>query len=631
MIASMPPLRRSSPLVHQGPLALVLILALAGMWGCEPSGSGGSQSLAVTVRPAQAPRALNESLIPAVRFQNITETAGIRFRHTNGAFGKRLLPETMGSGGAFVDYDQDGDQDLLLINSCYWPGHEPSNQPAPTMALYRNRGDGTFDDVTVASGLAMTMYGMGVTVGDYDNDGWDDLFVTGVGSNRLFANVAGEQGTRRFVDRTEAAGVAGPGGWPTAGGEEFLKSASAVNYSSSATFMDFDNDGRLDLFVCNYVNWSPAADLSQDFTLVGLGRSYGPPTAFEGAQCLLYRNLGGGKFADVSRQAGVHVLGPIGQAIGKSLGVIALDADDDGWTDLVVANDTVRNFLFHNTGRGSFEEVGELSGVAYAEGRTRGAMGIDWGEYRPGVSAVIIGNFSDEPNTLLRLDDPGRLLFSDVAVAEGLAGPSRMPLKFGALFLDYDLDGRQDLLTCNGNLEPEIQQVQSSQTYRQAAQLFWNCGPGRSDGHHGCFAPVSGANAGPDLFEPLVGRACAYADVDGDGDLDLLLTENGGPARLLRNEGGNRQHWLRVVLRGDGKKSNSSAIGAKLTLEAGGQTLRRELNGARGYLSQSELAVTFGLGKTSKVDRLTIRWPGADVGVQTLTDLAVDRVHVIRQ
>jgi hypothetical protein len=499
------------------------------------------------------------------------------------------------------------------------------------MALYRNRGDGAFDDVTAQAGLAVTMYGLGVTAGDYDNDGWADFFVTGVGGNRLFANVADEEGGRRFADRTETAGVGGPGGWPAAGREAFLQVDAPINFSSSAAFLDYDNDGRLDLFVCNYIAWSPAADLGQGFQLVGLGRSYGPPTAFEGAQCLLYRNLGEGRFADVSEQAGIHVFGPLGQPIGKSLGVVVFDPDDDGWPDIAVANDTVRNFLFHNTGKGTFEEIGELSGVAYAEGRPRGAMGIDWGEYRPGGSAMLIGNFADEPNTFLRLDDPRHLAFSDVATAEGVAGPSRLPLKFGAVFLDYDLDGWQDLLTCNGHLEPEIQQVQARQSYRQPAQLFWNCGAAGGNGRRGCFAVVSETHAGPDLFQPLVGRACAYADIDGDGDLDVVLTENGGRARLLRNEGGHQHHWLRVVLQGDGKRASAGALGAKLTLEAGDRTMHRELTSARGYLSQSEMVVTFGLGQTDKIDRLTIRWPGPDGDRQQLTDLAVDRVHVIRQ
>jgi hypothetical protein len=316
-----------------------------------------------------------------------------------------------------------------------------------------------------------------------------------------------------------------------------------------------------------------------------------------------------------------------GQAVGKSLGVIACDVDEDGWPDVIVANDTVRNFFFHNKGDGTFEEVGLSSGVAYAEGQARGAMGIDWGEYRPGRCAAVIGNFANEPDTFLRLDNPKRLLFSDAALAEGVAGPSRVPLKFGVFFFDYDLDGRQDLLTCNGHLEPEIDKVQVGQTYAQAAQLFWNTG-----GRQRRFEPVSAKQAGEDLFRPQVGRGCAYADVNGDGYPEVVLTANGGPARLLRNEGGTGHHWVRLVLEGDGRRSNRSAIGARVTLEAGGLVQRREVAGARGYLSQSELPLTFGLGRADKVDRVTIHWPGKEAGPpQVLTGLAVDRVHVVRQ
>jgi hypothetical protein len=560
--------------------------------------------------------------IPLVPFTDITDPAGIRFVHVNGAFGRKLLPETMGSGVAFLDFDGDGHQDLLFVNSCYWPGHEESEK-RPTLALYRNKGDGTFEDVTAAAGLAVTMYGMGVTVGDFDNDGWPDVYITGVGGNRLFRNVPKGKG-RGFEDVTEKAGVGGPGGWPS-GPVDFLQLQKPLTFSSSAAFLDYDGDGRLDLFVCNYVVWSPHFDITQGFQLVGHGRAYGPPNSFEGTQCVLYRNKGDGTFEDVSARAGVHVFGPLKRPIAKALGVTVCDADGDGWPDIVVGNDTVRNFFFHNKGDGTFEEVGELAGVAQPEGRPRGAMGTDWGEYRPGRSAVLIGNFADEPNTFLRLDNPKQLLFSDAAMAEGIAGPSRVLLKFGLFFFDYDLDGRQDLLTCNGHLEPEINKVQASQQYRQPVQLFWNCG-GRPS-----FVTVSEKEAGPDLFRPLVGRGCAYADINGDGQLDVVLTENNGRARLLRNDGKTGNNWVRLWLEGDGKRSNRSAIGARVTLEAGGLVQRREVTSARGYLSQSELPVTFGLGKATKIDRVTIEWPGRNGGKQVLTDLAINKLHRVKQ
>ena len=553
---------------------------------------------------------------PKVRFVDITAKANINFVHTNGGFGKKLSPETLGSGVAFIDFDKDGKQDILFVNSCYWPGHEDKKKPAPTLALYRNKGDGTFEDVTKKSGLDVTMYGMGVTVGDFNNDGWPDIFVTGVGGNRLFQN--DQKGG--FIDVTAQAGDLARGtGLPA---KDFLDCADPIPFPSSAAFVDFDNDGLLDLFVCYYVTWSPAFDLGQKFNLKGHGRAFGPPRAFTGAHCVLYKNLGGGKFKDVSAKTGIQVTGERGEPIGKSLGVIVCDADGDGWPDIIVANDTVRNFFFHNQRDGTFKERGQELGVAYAEGAARAGMGIDWGEYAPGRFALAIGNFADEPITLLRLDNLKTLLFSDIALLVGLYGPSRVVLKFGLFYFDYDLDGLLDLLSCNGHLEPDIKLVQPNQSYKQPVQLFWNTGRKRA------FEPVSAEFAGPDLFKPMVGRGCAYADIDGDGYLDVVLTENGGPARLLKNMGGTGNHWIRLTLEGDGKRCNTSAIGAQVTLTSGGKVQKRMVTSARGYLSQSELPLTFGLGKATKVDRVEIRWPGAKTGeVQVLENLDVDRAY----
>jgi enediyne biosynthesis protein E4 len=581
--------------------------------------------------------------VPPVRFTDVTQKWGIDFTHHTGAFGQKLLPETMGSGVAVIDFDNDGRPDLLFVDSRPWPGYEKQGQPLPTLRFFRNLGKGKFTDVTREIGLGVSLYGMGVAVGDFDNDGFPDLFVTAVGGNRLFRNVKAPEGQgangRMFRDVTASAGVGGPGGWPKLNKPgEFLKHGRPICWSTSAAFLDYDGDGKLDLFVCNYVTWSPTLDLAQHFTLTGKGRSYGPPTSFDGAQCFLYRNLGGGRFEDVSAKAGVQVFQRGGTDtdksklnVGKSLGVIVADVDDDGWPDVIVANDTVRNFLFRNVadpkapGGRSFKEIGQEAGVAYAEGNARGAMGADWApHYRPGKSALLIGNFADEPDTFLCLDDPRDLLFADVSLAEGISGPSRSPLKFGVFFFDYDLDGRLDFLTCNGHLDPEIGQVQLSQSYAQRPQLFWNTGTR--------FEEVTARDAGPDLFKPLVGRGCAYADLDGDGKLDVILTANGGPARVLRNEGGAGNHWLRLKLVGDGKRSNTSAIGAQVTLEAGGQVQQREVCSARGYMSQSELVLTFGLGKETKVDRVTIRWPGKDAGPpQVRTGLAVDKEYRIEQ
>jgi hypothetical protein len=577
--------------------------------------------------------------VPPVRFTDITKDAGIRFVHHNGGTDKKLLPETMCGGVAVLDFDNDNKPDLLFVNACPWPGQEQTGAEKPTLTLYHNEGGGKFKDVTGAAGLAVTMYGMGATVGDYDNDGWPDLFVTGVGGNRLFHNEAAIGGAsgRRFVDVTATAGVGGPGGWPHTLYGDFFRWDKPLNFSTSASFLDYDGDGKLDLFVCNYVHWSPAYDLTIGSTLDGNERTYGQPSQFEGALCFLYHNEGNGQFKDVSKESGVQVFEKLGidssaplRPVGKSLGVIVCDADEDGWPDIVVANDSVRNFFFHNQpgpdGKRVFREVGQIAGIAYAQGQARGAMGIDWAPYyRPGCNGLLIGNFADEPDTFLCQDDPRRLEFLDMARLEGIAGPSRLPLKFGVFFFDYDLDGRLDFLTCNGHLDPGITKLQAGQRYAQSPQLFWSK---QSQG----FELVTEQAAGPDLFRPLVGRGCACADLDGDGDLDVILVGNGGPARLLRNDNRLGHHWIRLKLEGDGRRSNRSAIGARVILQAGGVEQRREVAAARGYLSQSELVVTFGLGEVETVDRITIYWPGKDAGEPTVIEKpAIDKEHTIKQ
>jgi hypothetical protein len=563
---------------------------------------------------------------PAVTFKDVTTTSGIDFVHFPGVTPRKLLPETMGSGVAVIDYDGDGRQDLLFVNSCPWPG-QPAPQAPPTLRLYRNLGGGRFEDVARACGLAVSLFGMGATVGDFDNDGWPDVFVTAVGGNRLFRN----EGGRRFRDVTGSANVGGPGGWPDGFRGDFFAWKRPLCWSTSAAWLDYDGDGWLDLFVCNYVAWSPAGDAEQGFRLATGERAYGPPRAFAPTQCFLYRSRRDGSFEDVSRKAGVEVT-QRGEPVGKSLGVVVCDVDDDGWPDVMVANDTERNFFFHNVagsaGERRFREIGEATGVAFADRHARGAMGIDWGPGAvAGKNALLIGNFADEPNTFLVQQRPRDLTLTDLAPPEGVAGPSRPFLKFGLFFLDYDLDGRLDFLTCNGHLEPDISRAHPEQKFAQPVQLYWNGGSRTPR-----FGVVPAPAAGRDLFEPLVGRGCAGLDFDGDGATDVVLTANGGAARLLRNDNRTGHHWVRLRLEGDGRRSNRSAIGARVVLEAGGAEQRREVASARGYLSQCELVVTFGLGKLTKIDRVTVHWPGRDAGPPTvLTDVEVDREHHVTQ
>ncbi len=540
---------------------------------------------------------------PLVEFTDVSEQAGIEFTHVNGAYGERFLPETMGSGIAFIDYDNDNDQDLILVNSTYWPWHPRAESEDSTNKVYRNRGNGTFENVTKGSGLDVEQFGMGLAVGDYDGDGFDDVFVTAVGKNRLFRNDSG----KRFIEVTQVAGVSG----------------TADDWSTGAAFFDFDRDGDLDLFVCNYVTWSRELDLQVDYRIAGIGRAYGPPTDYGGTNSVLYRNDGDGRFSDVTKTAGIEVnQRGTGSPIGKALAVLPFDFDDDGWLDLIVANDTVANFAFRNLRNGQFEEVGIVAGVAFDNnGAATGAMGIDGMTYNnaDGV-AVAIGNFANEMTSLFvkQSEDP----FSDEAVARGIGPATRQALTFGLFFFDYDLDGRLDLLQANGHLEQEINTVQASQQYRQPAQLFWNCGADCPRQYISVPKDMVG-----DLASPKVGRSSAYADIDGDGDLDVVITESGGRATLFRNEQQLGHHWIRVKLIAAGK--NTSAIGATLELTAGNVRQYRQVMPTRGYLSQVEMPVTFGLGDGTAMEKLVIRWPDGEV--EEIRGLAIDRLHVLRQ
>jgi hypothetical protein len=504
---------------------------------------------------------------PGFRLTDVTDASGIRFRHNTGAFGGKLLPETLGSGCAFLDYDADGWQDILLVNGMDWPGHRRGRS---TLHLFRNNRDGTFTDVTRAAGLDVEMYGMGVAVGDFNNDGFPDLLVTCVGQNRLFRNT----GKGTFVDVTQASGLGG-----------------RQAFSTSALWFDFDRDGRLDLFVCNYVRWSRETDVH--CSLDGKQKSYCTPEAYRGETCWLFHNLGNGRFEDVTATCGIF------DSSSKSLGVAMLDVDQDGWPDLFVANDTQPNKLYRNLRNGRFRDIGLEAGVALSEdGKARAGMGVDAADFdNNGRAGIAVTNFDNEMIGLYRQAEPG--LYRDVATRAGIGFTSLNTLGFGCVFADLDLDGALDLVVVNGHIDETVRNIRGNVGHAQPAHLFLNAGGGT-------FRDVA-AEAGSGFATPRVGRGLACGDFDGDGDVDLLMTTNSGPAVLFRNDirSGNRSLRLRLV----GTTSNRDAIGASIRIFHGGTSQTRMVKTGSSYLSQSELPVTFGLGKRDQVDRVVISWP----------------------
>jgi hypothetical protein len=504
---------------------------------------------------------------PGFRLTEVTSSAGIDFKHNSGAFGEKFLPETLGSGCAFLDYDADGWPDILLVNGMDWPGHRRQRS---TLKLYRNNRNGTFTDVTHATGLDIEMYGMGVAVGDYNNDGFPDLLITCVGQNRLFRNT----GKGTFVEVTRPAGLSG-----------------RQAFSTSALWFDYNRDGLLDLFVCNYVKWSPEHDVfcSSD----GKRKSYCTPEAYHGETCWLFRNRGDGTFEDVTAGSGIF------DATSKSLGVAMLDYDNDGWPDLLVANDTQPNKLYRNQRNGTFKDVALEAGVAFsAEGKARAGMGVDVGDVQNrGGQDIAITNFDNEMIGFYRATSPGN--YNDIALQAGIGEVSRATLGFGCAFADMNLDGALDLLVVNGHIDETVRNIRYGVGYAQAPHLFVNDGSGH-------FHDVA-VEVGSDFAGPKVGRGLAYADFDRDGDLDVLVTTNDGPAFLYRNDQMAGNGCIRLYLQGT--KSNRDAIGARVRLTAGGVTQSRMVKSGSSYLSQSEFALTFGLGKREKAEQIVIDWP----------------------
>jgi hypothetical protein len=505
---------------------------------------------------------------PGFRFVDVTASSGIQFQHNGGAFGGKFLPETLGSGCAFLDYDRDGWQDILLVNGTGWPGHKRARS---TLHLYRNNRNGTFTDVTHKAGLDIEMYGMGVAVGDYDNDGFPDIFITCVGQSRLFKNT----GKGTFSDVTKTSGL-----------------GAHVGFSTSALWFDYDRDGLLDLFICNYVKWSPDHDVF--CSLDGKYKSYCTPEAYRGDTCWLFHNRGNGTFEDVTANSGIF------DSSSKSLGIAMFDFDHDGWPDLVVANDTQPNKLYRNQQNGKFKDVAVEAGLAYStEGRPRAGMGVDIADFEnSGAPGIAITNFDNEMIGLYRASGKDNY-FADVATQNGVGLASKDRLGFGCAFFDANLDGFLDLAIANGHIDDTVRNIRGNVGYAQAPQLFLNDGRGK-------FTDVASA-VGGGFENAKVGRGLAYGDFDRDGDQDLLITTNNGPAFLYRNDQLSGNHSMRVHLQGT--KSNRDAIGTVVRIFYAGVSQSRMVKTGSSYLSQSELPLTFGLGKSDTVDRMIVEWP----------------------
>ena len=547
--------------------ALLLFTSCSKQSAQNPAAQQSEVAAAASPSPSASPTPPRPS--GAIEFTDVTAQAGIRFKHNSGAFGKKYLPETIGSGCAFIDYDNDGWQDILLVNSSNWPEQKGAKS---FPALYHNNKDGTFTNVTGPAGLALNMYGIGVTVGDYDNDGNEDIYITCVGPNHLFRNL----GNGKFADVTAKAGVGDPG------------------FSTSAVWFDYDKDGKLDLFVGNYVEWSPEKDIY--CTLDNKNKSYCTPQTYKGQSATLYHNRGNGTFENTTQKAGLT------DPAGKTLGVALLDYDGDGWLDLFVANDTEPNKLYHNNKNGTFTDEGIAAGVAFSSaGTARAGMGVDAADYDgSGRPSVIIGNFTNESMALYHNDGSG--LFSDEAATSGIGKLSAQSLTFATFFFDYDLDGLLDIFAANGHVSDDIAVVQPNVKYAQPPHVFHNKGKKK-------FEEMT-SKLGRAMQRAIVGRGAAYGDYDNDGDLDLLIMSNNGPARLLRNDNANQNDLVRVKL--IGTRANRDGIGATVSAKtAKGAKSEQMVRTGSSYASQSELPLVFGLGKPEEGLTVTIEiaWP----------------------
>ena len=570
-------------------LLLTLLLLSSSCKKSEAPTTAAPQTEVATVTPSPSASPTPPRPSGPIEFTDVTAQAGIHFKHNSGAFGKKYLPETIGAGCAFIDYDNDGWQDILLVNSMNWPEQKGAKS---FLALYHNNKDGTFTNVTGQAGLAVEMYGIGVAVGDYDNDGNDDIYITCVGPNHLFRNLGGG----KFADVTARAGVGDPG------------------FSTSAVWFDYDNDGKVDLFVGNYVDWSVEKDIY--CSLDNKNKSYCTPQSYKGQSATLYHNRGNGTFENVTQKAGVE------DPTGKTLGIALLDYDSDGWLDLFVANDTEPNKLYHNNKNGTFTDEGIAAGVAFsAAGTARAGMGVDAADYDgSGRPSVIIGNFTNESMALYHNDGSG--LFTDEAATSGIGKLSAQSLTFATFFFDYDLDGLLDVFAANGHVSDDIAVVQPNVKYAQPPHVFHNKGKKK-------FEEVT-AKLGKAMQRAIVGRGAAYGDFDNDGDLDLLITSNNGPVRLLRNDNANQNDLLRVKL--VGSKANRDGIGATVTVKTSkGAKEQQMVRTGSSYASQSELPLVFGLGTPDQNVTLTVdvSWPGG--GKDSVSNIKPNQSIVIQE